>query len=73
MRIHLYYVDKNWQKRWYARNCNLLVDYTKKAYETRITPFYWYEWMEHVEVNKKSDILDYEKMLKNNWFTETKF
>lgn len=50
-----------------------MVDYTKKEYETRINPFYWYEWMEHVEVNKKSDILDYEKMLKNNWFTETKF
>lgn len=73
MRVHLYYVDKNWQKRWYARNYNLMVDYAKKEYETRINPFYWYEWMEDIEVNKKSDILDYEKMLKNNGFIETKF
>lgn len=50
-----------------------MVDYTEKKYETRITPFYWYKWAVHVETNKKSDILDYEKMLKNNWFTETKF
>ena len=73
MMIHLYYIDKNRQRRGYANNYNLLVDYDKKQFETYTTPFYWYRGAEHIETSKKSDILEYEKMLKNRWFIETKF
>ena len=73
MMIHLYYRDKNRQHRGYAENHNLLVDYSKKQFETYTNPFYWYRGAEHIETSKKSDILEHEKMLKNRWFTETKF
>lgn len=73
MKIHLYYKDKNRGHRGYAKNYNLYVDYDKKMYDTRTTPFYWYDGREHIETAKKSDILEYEKMLKNNWFIETNF
>lgn len=73
MMIHLYYIDKNRQRRGYANNYNLLVDYDKKQFETYTTPFYWYRGAEHIETSKKSDILEYEKMLENRWFIKTKF
>lgn len=70
MLIHLYYRDKNRQHRGYAKNYNLIVDYNKKQYETYTTPFYWYRGAEHIETSKKSDILEYEKMLVNNGFIQ---
>lgn len=73
MRIHLYYVDKNRQKRGYARNYNLYVDFEHKTFWTRISPFYWYEKREDVETARKSDIIDYENLLIKNWFIRTDF
>ena len=71
--IHLYYRDTNWQKRWYSKNYNLIIDYDKKEYRTYENPFYWY-WRENdIQVNKKSDILNLETLLNNNWFTRTTF
>lgn len=69
--IHLYYKDTNWQKRWYARNYNLIVDYDKKEYRTYENPFYWYWRYEDIEVKKKKSITDYEKRLKEIWFKKT--
>lgn len=71
--IHLYYVDKTWQKRWYAKNYNLIIDYSKQEYRTYENPFYWYSDKNDIEVNKKSDILEYEKRLNENWFKNTVF
>ena len=68
--IHLYRVDKNRQARGYQRNYNLIIDYAKKTFRTYINPFYWYTGRDDIEVNKKSDILDYEKLLVNNGFIQ---
>lgn len=69
--IHLYYKDTNWQKRWYAKNYNLIIDYDKKEYQTYENPFYGYWRYEDIEVKKKKSITDYEKRLKKIWFKKT--
>lgn len=66
--LHLYYVDKNWLHRGYMQNYNLIVDFAKKQFKTYENPFYGYTSRNDIETKKKSDILDYEKMLENTWF-----
>lgn len=68
MMIHLYNIDKNWQKRGYMENYNLIVNFYHRTYRTYISPYYWYENRDDIQVAKKSDILEYEKMLEANWF-----
>ena len=66
--LHLYFVDKNWQKRWYMENYNIIINYEGKTFKTYINPYYWYTSKNDIEVRKKSDILDYENQLEGRWF-----
>ena len=70
MKIHLYWLDKNWQSRGYANNYNLIVDMEDKTYKTYTNSFCGYRYLDDIEVKKKSDIIDYIKYLKTNGFKE---
>lgn len=70
MKIHLYWLDKNWHERGYANNYNLIVYMEDKTYKVYTNAFYDYRWPEDIEVKKKSDITDYIEYLKENGFTE---
>ena len=70
MRLHLFWLDKNWQERGYANNYNLIVDMENKMYKVYTNPFYAYNRPEDIEVKKKSDITDYVEYLKINGFKE---
>lgn len=72
MKIHLYWLDKNWHGRGYANNYNLIVYTEDKTYKVYTNAFYDYRWPEDIEVKKKSDITDYIEYLKENAFTEIK-
>lgn len=68
MRLHLFWIDKNWEKRGYANNYNLIVDMENRTYKTYTNPFYDYIQREDIEVKKKSDITSYIECLKENGF-----
>lgn len=70
MRLHLFWIDKNWQERGYANNYNLIVDMENKTYKVYINSFYAYHRAEDIEVKKKSDITEYVEYLKENGFIE---
>ena len=67
MRLHLFWLDKNWKKRGdCANNYNLIVDMENKTYKVYTNAFYGYYHPENIEVKKKSDIEDYIEYLKKN-------
>ena len=68
MRLHLFWIDKRWQERGYAKNYNLLVDMDNKTYKIYENPFYDYHKPEDIEVKRKSDIDDYVKYLNDNGY-----
>lgn len=68
MKLHLFWIDKNWKERGYSNNFNLIVDMENRTYKTFINPFYDYIHREDIEVKKKSDITDYIDYLKENGF-----
>lgn len=71
MRLHLFWLDKNWKKRGdCANNYNLIVDMENKTYKVYTNAFYGYYHPEDIEVKKKSDIEYYIEYLKRNGFTE---
>lgn len=70
MKQHLFYIDKNWEYRGYARNYNLIINFECKTYKIYINPFMDYEQATDIEVKKKKDILNYISYLKENGFTE---
>lgn len=70
MRLHLFWLDKNWQSKGCANNFNLIVDMDKKTYKVYTNSYYGYYRPEDIEVKKKSDITDYIEYLKKNGFTE---
>jgi hypothetical protein len=71
MRLHLFWLDKNWKKRGdCANNYNLIVNMENKTYKVYTNAFYGYYHPEDIEVKKKSDIEDYIEYLKENGFTE---
>ena len=71
MRLHLFWLDKNWKKRGdCANNYNLIVDMENKTYKVYTNAFYGYYHPEDIEVKKKSDIEDYIEYLKRNGFRE---
>lgn len=70
MKLHLFWLDKNWEERGYANNYNLIIDMEKKIYKVYINSFYAYDRAEDIEVVRKSDITDYIEYLKENGFTE---
>ena len=68
MRLHLFWLDKNWKKRGdCANNYNLIVDMENKTYKVYTNAFYGYYHPENIEVKKKSDIEDYIEYLKKKW------
>lgn len=70
--LSLHYIDKNWQKRGYAKHIHLIIDYDKKVYrkvENYMLPdFTAYN---HIEVKRKSDIEEYIQYLDFMGFKET--
>lgn len=70
MKIHLFWIDKNWKNGRTANNYNLIVDMENKTYKVFVNPFYGYDRVEDIEVKKKSDIVDYVEYLKLNGFKE---
>lgn len=71
MRLHLFWLDKNWKKCGdCANNYNLIVYMENKTYKVYTNAFYGYYHPEDIEVKKKSDIEDYIEYLKRNGFTE---
>lgn len=72
MKLHLYWLDKNWQAvgRGCAQNYNLIVNMEDKTYKVFVNPFYGYRHPEDIEVKRKSDIVDYIGYLKENGFAE---
>ena len=70
MKIHLYWLDKNWQSRGYANNYNLIVDMEDKTYKTYTSVYCGYSSLESVEVKRRCDIIGYMEYLKANGFTE---
>lgn len=70
MKLHLFWIDKNWAKRGYANNYNLIVDIKKKIYKVYTNSYYAYNRDEDIEVKRKSDITDYIEYLKKNGFEE---
>lgn len=71
MKLHLFWLDKNWIQRGYAKNFNLLVDFEHKTFKVYENPFLNYTSRDDIEVKKKSDIDDYIKYLKQNNFEES--
>ena len=70
MRLHLFWLDKNWKKRGCANNYNLVIDMENKTYKVYTNAFYGYYHPEDIEFKKKSDIEDYIEYLKRNGFME---
>ena len=70
MKLHLFWLDKDWQSRGVANNLNLIVYFEDKTYKVFTNPFYAYYHREDIEVKKKSDITDYIEYLKENGFKE---
>lgn len=69
MKIHLFWIDKNWKRNGgVANNYNLIVDMENKTYKVFIN----HNRAEDIEVKKKSDIMDYVEYLKLNGFKEVK-
>lgn len=51
MRLHLFWLDKNWKKRGdCANNYNLIVDMENKTYKVYTNAFYGYYHPEDIEV-----------------------
>lgn len=70
MKIHLFWIDRNWETKGYANNYNLVVDFEKKTYLVYQNPFYDYRGPEDIQVVKKSDIKNYIEHLKKEGFKE---
>ena len=70
MRIHLYWLDKNWRGRGCANHFNLIVDMDNKTYKVYTNSYYCYNKPEDIEVKRKSDILEYIDYLQKNGFAE---
>ena len=70
MRLHLFWLDKNWKEKGCADNYNLVVDMENKTYKVYVDAFCGYRNQEDIEVKKKSDITDYIEYLKENEFNE---
>ena len=70
MKLHLFWIDKNWKYKTCADNYNLIVDMENKTYKIFINPYMGYYGPDDIEVKRKSDIVDYIEYLKANNFTQ---
>ena len=53
MKIHLFWIDKNWKRNGgAANNYNLIVDMENKTYKVLINPYYAYNRAEDIEVKE---------------------
>lgn len=68
MKLHLYWLDKNWKIKGCADNYHLVVDFLNKTYKLQVNPFCGYLYPEDIEVKRKSDIIDYIEYLKKKDF-----
>lgn len=74
MKLHLYWRDKNWERKGAADNYNLFVDMENKTYKIWVNSFYGYDSVSSIEVKRKSDIDEYVAYLKaHNFISETRF
>lgn len=64
MRLHFYWIDKNWQHRGYARNYNVVVDFKRKTYYIYINSYYDYNTPDDIEIKTKNNILRFVEYLK---------
>lgn len=69
MKLHIYWLDKNWQKRGYAENIHLYIDYNTKQFKKVVT-YTNYTSDGSIEAVRKSDILDFIKLLQRDGFTD---
>lgn len=72
IKLHLYWLEKNWQNRGYSMNYNLVVDLEEKTFCTFTNSTYCYEYPEDIEVKRKIDISNYVDYLKERGFREEK-
>lgn len=72
IKLHLYWLEKNWQNRGYSMNYNLVVDLEEKTFRTFTNSTYCYEYPEDIEVKRKIDIFNYVDYLKERGFREEK-
>lgn len=70
MRLHLFYLDKEWKEKGAAENYNLSINMENRTYKIYTDAFCGYYELEDIEVKKKSDIDEYVKYLKKNGFKE---
>lgn len=75
MLIHLYWVDKNWDKRadHDAHNEHLYVDYAKKIFQRCVNNYVSDNSAKNVEVTRRSDLRDYMKYLESEGFISSRF
>lgn len=74
MLIHLYWVDKNWNKRGgEAHNEHLYVDYAKKIFQRCVNNYVSDNSAKNVEVTRRSDLRDYMKYLESQGFISSRF
>ena len=75
MLIHLYWVDKNWDKRadHDAHNEHLYVDYAKKIFQHCVNNYVSDNSAKNVEVTRRSDLRDYMKYLESQGFISSRF
>lgn len=71
MRLHIYWLDKNWRSKGAAENVHLYVDYTSKTYQ-KIINYMCQTSTGSIEAKRKSDILDFIKILQRDGFVEKK-
>lgn len=70
MELHLYWQDKNWVKRGYALNFNIVVDFDRKMFKVFENSYYGYTNIDSIEVVRKQDLKDYICYLKMKGFEE---
>ena len=70
MMLHLYWIDKNWKKRGYANNYNLVINFKDKTYGAFTNSYCDYIFNRDIEVKRKTDIDEYIEYLKENGYKE---
>lgn len=72
MKLHLFWIDKHWKNRGYAKNKNLIINMENRTYWEYTNPYTDYTKREDIEVKHASDITDYIAYLEENGFRPMK-
>lgn len=70
--LHLYWIDKTWRARGYAKNLHLKINFEDKTYCTYTNSLFVFEEKEDIQAHNKKDILDYVEYLKTLGFNDVK-